>query len=212
MKQLYVFSGLGADERAFPLFDFPGHVVTFIKWMQPLPGESLTSYAGRLALQIRQPEPVLIGLSFGGIVAQEVSRFIKAEKIILIASVKNPYELPFYFRLASFFSLHRLLPSSFLQAPGFAGYWLFGVQKPAEKKLLAQMLKDTDASFLRWAINAIVTWKGVPGVSKTIHLHGAADRIFPLRFVKPDYVITNGGHFMTVTKGSALKNLIIPLL
>ena len=100
MKTVYVFSGLGADERVFHKIDFSGYDVHFIKWITPQKNESIESYALRLTSQITKPLPVLIGLSFGGMMAVEVAKHIATEKIILISSAKSKNEIPFYFRTA----------------------------------------------------------------------------------------------------------------
>ena len=89
MKTVYVFSGLGADERVFHKIDFSSYDVHFIKWITPKKNESIESYALRLTLQITKPLPVLIGLSFGGMMAVEVAKHIATEKIVLISSAKS---------------------------------------------------------------------------------------------------------------------------
>ena len=85
MKRIYVFSGLGADERVFKYLDFPGYEPVFIRWLQPTKEEAIEHYSKRLTEQIGTSRPVLIGLSFGGIIAIEVAKVIDTEKIILIA-------------------------------------------------------------------------------------------------------------------------------
>ncbi|MCP9751582.1 alpha/beta hydrolase, partial [Ferruginibacter sp. HRS2-29] len=89
MKTIYLFSGLGADERVFKYLKFPGHHIVHIKWITALRNEPLAAYAKRLLEQVSTEHPILIGLSFGGIMAIEVSKLIPTEKVIIIASVKN---------------------------------------------------------------------------------------------------------------------------
>lgn len=76
MSTIYIFSGLGVDERVFRYLDFSGMDVRFIHWIRPLPDESIKLYAQRLRQQIVTDKPILIGLSFGGIIAVEVGRLI----------------------------------------------------------------------------------------------------------------------------------------
>ena len=47
MTPIYVFSGLGADERVFQLLDFTGLSVTFVQWIVPEQGEKISEYAHR---------------------------------------------------------------------------------------------------------------------------------------------------------------------
>ena len=83
-KELYIFSGLGADERVFQLLDFSGFSTTFIKWTPPIENETIENYAERILKQINTTKPTLIGLSFGGIIAIEVAKLIDTEKVIVI--------------------------------------------------------------------------------------------------------------------------------
>src|SRR4051812_2879802 len=100
MPPVYVFSGLGTDERLFQYIDFCGFTVHYIKWITPLKGEAIQSYALRITEQIHADKPVFIGVSFGGVMAVEVARLMVTEGIILIASVKTKLEIPPYYRLA----------------------------------------------------------------------------------------------------------------
>ena len=108
MKTIYIFSGLGADERVFNKINFGNKKVVYIKWILPTKDENLGHYAFRISNQIQTYKPLLIGLSFGGMMAIEVAKHIDTEKIILISSAKTKYEIPFYFRLAGKLSLHKI--------------------------------------------------------------------------------------------------------
>ena len=139
MKEIYIFSGLGADQRVFQKIDFSGFNPVFIKWKIPLENESTASYANRLTEQITNERPILIGLSFGGIMAVEVAKLIKAEKIILIASVKTKNDIPFYYRLAGLLRIHKIIPVKFFKKNNFLTNWFFGVENAEEKKLLKRI-------------------------------------------------------------------------
>ena len=92
---LYILSGLGADEKVFQRLDFSGVSVTFIKWLPSQAEESIGDYASRLLPQITTPHPILLGLSFGGMVAIEIAKQIDTEKVILISSAKTKNEITF---------------------------------------------------------------------------------------------------------------------
>ena len=86
MKHIYCISGLGADEKMFSKFEFAGHEIHFVKWITPQEKESIEAYAKRMRQQIVHDDPILIGLSFGGIICIEISRQIKTELILIISS------------------------------------------------------------------------------------------------------------------------------
>ncbi|MDR6966572.1 pimeloyl-ACP methyl ester carboxylesterase [Flavobacterium arsenatis] len=208
MKKIYIFSGLGADKRVFKYLDFSGFDITFIEWITPENKESIGYYAKRLTEQIHTDNPILIGLSFGGIIAGEVAKHIQTEKIILIASAKSYKEIPFYYRWLGALKVHKLVPTSLMKQSNFFSYWLFGIKTNEDKKLLTEILNDTDPRLLKWAINAIVNWKNIIEPQKYIHIHGSSDKILPLRFVNAAIIIEDGGHFMTINKPEELNQII----
>ena len=211
-NNIYIFSGLGADERVFQKLDFTGLTVTFIKWLIPQRNETIEHYATRLLTQICSTKPTLIGLSFGGIMAIEVAKQIDTEKVILLASAKTKIEIPFYYRLAGQLNIHKLLPTKLLTKSNIFTNWFFGVSSTFDKELLKTILKQTDTNFLTWAIDKIVVWTNHIELRNLTHIHGTADRILPIRFVKSDLKVINGGHFMTLNKSSELTKMIRELL
>lgn len=212
IKPVYIFSGLGTDERVFKDIDLTGYSPVFVKWIAPYKDETIENYSRRLTTQITSDHPTLIGLSFGGMVAMEVCKHIEAEHLILIASAKTKNEIPFYFRMAGYLRLDRLVPTAWMKSPNFIDNWLFGLTGESDKRLLKEILEDTDPAFLRWAINQILHWKNNQTFSKVTHIHGRSDRILPYRFINADISIDQGGHFMTVNKSDELTRVIRDLL
>jgi pimeloyl-ACP methyl ester carboxylesterase len=188
--------------------NFSPYNATFIDWITPAKTDSLESYARKLIPQIKHEKPIVIGLSFGGIMATEMAKIIAVEKIILIASAKTKTEIPYYFRLAGKLKLHRLLPVKLMKMPNFFSFWFFGTENKNDKKILREILKDTDENFLQWAIDKIVHWENKTEHQNLVHIHGDADRILPLKFVNCDIKIKNGGHFMTLNKSEALMEIV----
>ena len=207
-KEIYVFSGLGADERVFQLLEFPGYAVTFVQWIPPQNKETIQQYAARLLAQITSPKPILIGLSFGGLMAVEVAKQLDTEKVILIASVKTRNELPPYYRLIGKLRLHQIVPAGLLKRSTWITDWFFGAASTFDKAMLKQILKDTDPGFLKWAIDQVLNWTNQDKPQQLVHIHGSADRILPLRFVHYDYNVQGGGHLMTLNKAEELNLLL----
>ena len=207
-KNIYIISGLGVDERIFQRLDLSDYSTTFIKWILPLDNETIENYTTRLTAQITTPEPILIGLSFGGIIAVEMAKQIETEKVILIASAKTKKEIPFYYRWAGQLRLHRLLPIKLLKNSNFITNWFFGTSSAFDKQLLGQILGDIDPTFLKWAINVIINWKNQTLPTNFKHIHGTSDRILPIRFAAFNIEIKNGGHLMTLNKPEELTAII----
>ena len=130
------------------------------------------------------------------------------KKIILIASAKTKFEIPVLYRFSGSIGLHKLIPFALLKSSNFFSHWLFGIYSKYEKKLFKNILKDTDKHFMKWAINEIVCWQNTEVPVNYIHIHGTKDRILPFRNCKTDYLIENGGHFMTVNKAKKIEQII----
>lgn len=208
MSKIYIFSGLGVDKRVFDRIDFGSMDITFIDWIAPNYNESIQEYAGRISKKITSPNPVLIGLSFGGMIAVEISKLIPTEKIILIASAKTKFELPPLYRNIGKTKLHQIAPASLLKLHHPLADWFFGITSKEDKLLLKNILKDTEPHFLKWAIHQIVSWQNVDIPKNIIHIHGDADRIIPVKNVRADYIVSGGGHFMTVNKAMEISQIL----
>ena len=89
--QLILIPGLASDERLWEpqRREFADALVP--SWIAPLGGETLPSYAARLAETIPQDRPlVLIGCSMGGMLACEMARRLRPKAVILVASCRSP--------------------------------------------------------------------------------------------------------------------------
>ena len=99
---IYFLPGLAANPSIFKNIKLaPDAFETFyLEWMIPDHNESIVDYALRFCKEIKHENAVLIGVSFGGIIAQEMSLVRRFKKIIIISSVKNRDELPMHLQLA----------------------------------------------------------------------------------------------------------------
>lgn len=207
-KRIYIFSGLGADERAFQHLDFSGYDVHFMKWEPTYQVATLEEYAKRFIPYIDTDSPILIGLSFGGMLAIEVAKQINTSRVIIIASAKNRKEIPCYYRCIGRLALHRLIPIKFLLLPNFITNYMFGATTSYEKKMLSQILRDTDPVFLKWAIDKILKWDNSIYLSNVYHIHGTKDRILPCFFTNPNSKIKGGGHLMTISMADEIMEVL----
>ena len=209
LKDIYCVSGLGADERVFQKLKFEGYQPIHIRWVEPENQESIADYAKRLSKQIKSESPILIGLSFGGIIAVEIAKQIDTEKVILISSTKKQKEVPFYFKIFRWLPIHRVIPARVMLWFGrLLASWFFSLETLAERKLFRAILLDTDAKFMKWAIDRVVTWRNELIPDNIYHIHGESDRIFPSKFVHEDFEVKKGGHFMIMNQAEYISQLI----
>lgn len=207
---VYFISGLGADRRIFQKLILPAAFrVIHLDWIVPVKGESIYQYSQRISANIDHSEDfAIVGLSFGGMIATELSQIVKPKRVIILSSAGSRTEIPWYFRLAGTLRLDVLLHPSLLKSPGPFSHWMLGANSREERLLLRQILKDTSPAFLKWAIRAILTWNRTSKPSEIVHIHGAKDRLLPVRFVNPDMVVPNGQHLMTFTLAATISKLL----
>lgn len=206
---IYLISGLGADERVFQNVDFGRLKPTFIKWIEPIKKETIEEYALRLLEQIDTNKPIILGVSFGGMIAIEIAKHIDYQQVILISSAKTKTEIPIIYRILGRLKWHKLVPIGLFKQANILTYWFFGMNSKAEREMLKGILHDTDSTFLKWAMDAIFNWKNEIIIDKLVHFHGDNDRILPITNIKNvDFMIPNGGHLMVFNRADEITDAL----
>ena len=211
---IYFFSGLGADKRIFSKLKLPEKFhIHHIDWIVPVKKESLATYAERISSNIDSSNPVvLVGLSFGGIIAVEIAKLIKPKQVILISSVSQRQQIPWYYRLAGALRLPVLIPTAVLKSANPVLFKLFGALGKEQQQLLRMILKDTDPQFLKWAIRMLPNWGNKIKIPDLVQIHGTADHLLPLKPDQADIWVQNGGHLMVYNKHQELSNIITSVI
>lgn len=203
---IYLISGLGADQRVYKRLTFPFET-KYILWEDHSGVKSLNDYAKKLIPQINQERPIiLIGLSFGGLIAQELDSILDSKQLIIISSLNGHRDMPSLYRFLGFLRLQYLLPAKFLQNNPFTNI-IFGIKNKSSKDLLKRILEDTSLSFLKWATIQCLKWRREKS-EKIIQIHGTSDRIIPSKNVNTTYLIKDGSHFMIVDKHKELQVIL----
>ncbi len=209
MTSIYCISGLGATRRLFDYLEVPGHEVHPLDWIEPAERESIKSYAARMAKGIPGNSPcILLGVSFGGVVALEVADIVHPELVILVSSVRDRSQLPWYLRLIGRLRLHRLIPAAVIKFSGPLVRYFNGATTPRSSDSIRRDLADISFAHVAWAIDQILRWPGKSIGQDTLHIHGSADRILPVRYVRPDAVVPGGPHIMIVTRAEEVGRII----
>jgi len=206
--RIYCISGLGASEQVFSKLHLPGTELIILKWLIPKTGESFAAYSQRMFEQVKENNPILMGVSFGGMTCIEMANQFPVKKMILISSVKTKDELPLWMKAAGKLKLHRLVkprPHPILYR---VENFFLGAETKEDKQLANSFRKEVDNDYLQWAIHQIVSWKNVTIPQNYIHIHGTGDRLFPIRNVKADHIIRQGGHFMVFNKADEISTII----
>lgn len=208
----YLIPGLGADERVFRRLRLTGSTQV-LPWLPPQsPTEPLAHYAARLAEYVPVAQPCwLVGISFGGLLAQEIGRLRPLARVVLISSLGRPHDLPPLLRLVGATGLQRLLPFGLLKWLPRLAQWFFGARGGTEYRLLRQILRDTNPVFARWATTQLLDWRG-PGLPAAMRLHGTHDRLLPPGRAHIDYPVPGAGHFLVVSHAAQVSYILNALV
>jgi len=182
----------------------------FIQWIDPSPEDNITSYSKKLILQIDQSIPFsLVGLSFGGMIAAEISNLIPVKKTILISSALSSKQFPWYFRAIKFFRFHKIAPLKTIRKADRILYWVMGIKTPAQKIFFNSIHNKANYKFVKWATREILNWKRTSNTIKIAQIHGTGDKIFPIKNIQPAYQIEGAGHFMIFNNAEMVTNYLI---
>ena len=199
---VYFMPGLAASPAIFeriqlPLKTFEIHL---LEWQIPQKEESLKSYAKRMASYVKEDQAVLIGVSFGGVLVQEMAEFLKLKKLIIISSVKSNLELPLRMRIVKSTKAYKLVPTTLLQNIEILNKFSFSSAIKSKLKLYEKYLSVRDKTYLEWAIEQMVLWERTAIDENVIHIHGDADEVFPIKNIKNCIAVKGGTHIMILSK------------
>lgn len=208
---IYLMPGLAAGPEIFENIKLSTkcYELHYLTWLQPLSlKETIADYAMRIRNDIKHEKPVLVGVSFGGIIVQEISKYIDVKKIIIISSVKSKNELPKRFKIAAKSKIYTLFPTFLVT--NFENYAKYFVGKTLEKKakLYKKYLSVRDKEYIKWSIHNVVNWNQQKPLEDIMHIHGTKDEIFPIKGIQNCINIENGNHSMIIIKGKQISTII----
>lgn len=210
IQHVYCIAGLGADFRIFQKIKIEHAELHPVNWIMPEDNETLQEFAKRLSRQITHENPILLGVSFGGMLATEISKIIPVKKAIVISTCKQPCEMPVHLKLAGKYSLHKRVPYWKILHNNRLNKFIFDVRSPEEETYIKQlMLKESQIDFVRRCVNMILNWKS-DNISpeNVVHIHGRTDRLLTPGRVKADHWIDQGGHFMIWNRAPEVNAII----
>ncbi len=191
-----------AQRRAFPN-------LRVIEWERPRARESVRQYAARLARRIPPGPFVIGGVSFGGLIAQEIAAIRRPQALVLIASLRSSREIFAPLRLGKYAPQFGFeLATWFSQRFGGLAAPLYG-SRGGHTRLLAKMLADADPRFLTWARRAVLDWEApelrdIP----TLRIHGTRDMLItPLERAGTTF-IRSAGHTVNMTHDARVNRVV----
>jgi pimeloyl-ACP methyl ester carboxylesterase len=194
--------GLAASSAIFERIQLPSETfqMHLLEWKIPLENESLISYAQRMAIEVTHDRAVLIGVSFGGVLVQEMAAFLKVRKLIIISSVKTNLEIPMAMRIVKSTKAYKLVPTGLLQNIEVLNKFSFSSVIQHRLKLYEKYMSMRNKVYLEWAIEQMLMWDRIKPDAEVVHIHGDADEVFPLKNIRNCIVIKGGTHIMILSK------------
>lgn len=195
--------GLAASPTIFERIQLPNDLfeMHLLEWEIPLEQESLQAYAKRMAQKVTHENVVLVGVSFGGILVQEMKAFLQPKKVIIISSVKANTEFPRRFKIAKTTKAYKLIPTQLFENIESLMKFSFGSSIIKQRLVLYEkFLAVRNKHYLDWSIEQIINWDRKDIDPEIIHIHGDADEVFPPKYIKEFIPVKGGTHIMILSK------------
>jgi len=209
-RRLILFSGMGADGRLMKLLRVPEVELVTPDHLPPVAEEALSEYAGRVAAAHRvRPADIVGGVSFGSMLAAEISRQLPVTGLILLGSTVRPAALPWFYKWVERFG--RLIPDFLLGARTVAPIirWRFAPLTAEAEASLIEMAKAFPPAHIRAFGSMVISWQGLDRVPcPLLSVHGDSDRIIPLKCAEPGLILNSAGHAFTLTHAAEVSQAI----
>ena len=213
-QNVYFISGMCYNCSVFDNILLPkGFEKKYIEWEIPQLEESIENYALRMAKGIdTQKKFILIGYSFGGVIVQEIAKYLKPEKVIIISSMKDETEIPSLFELAKKVNFADNLPTRIYSTSNFMinlfNRYVYNIPTSA----LGDFMTMIDPTYIRWSLRQITHWKPSVKLSNIYHIHGTRDQVFPYDQVINVKPIIGGDHLMVVKRAKEVSQALEDVL
>jgi len=206
--------GLAASSKIFEYIKLPDDKfeLHFLEWLLPFSvKESLEDYAKRMAAFVVEKNPVLVGVSFGGIMVQEMSKHLKTQKVIIISSVKSNNEFSKRLKILQQTKAYKLFPAKVISNIEDFSMVAFGEFTKKRLAMYQKYLSVRDPNYLSWAIDHVLNWQQTIPQENIVHIHGEEDHIFPIKNIKNCISIEKGTHIMILTKAKTISEIIFKI-
>lgn len=197
---VYLMPGMAANPSIFRYIQLPTaqFELHLLHWFIPQRNMSLSEYALKMTEEIKHENPVLLGVSFGGMLVQDMARYIKTKKVIVVSSVKHESELPRRMQFAKYTKIHKLLPTGIINNVELLAKYAFGETVTKRLALYEEYLSIRDKHYIDWSIDQIVNWKQGYCPHCLVHIHGEKDNVFPISNIKDCIRVKHGTHTMII--------------
>ena len=214
VNHIYMMPGLAANSKVFENINLKNdnYCIHTLDWDQPKNGESLKDYCKRFSKKIIHDNPILLGVSFGGIIVQEIDKLINAKRVIIVSSVKKDSEFPMVFKIARDYGLNNALPFGMFDNAINISMKL-NINKLYKRIDLAERyLTERDEYYLEWAVKSLLNWRQDTHREDIIHINGDRDKVFPINNISNCIILKGGRHEMIILRAKWFNENLIKLI
>ncbi len=199
---VYFIPGMAANPSIFENIQLPEKQfkMHFLEWMIPEKNETLETYAKRMIAKIEHQNPVLIGVSFGGVLVQEMSKYLNLKKLIVISSMKSNKELSKRLKVLKVTKAYKILPTKLIGNIELLAKFVFGKAITKRIELYHKYLSVRDKRYLDWAIKEVIFWEQDKPNPEAIYINGDKDTVFPYSWQENCVIVKGGRHIMIINK------------
>ena len=210
---VYCMPGMAASPKIFEYIHLPKpYKLHLLSWILPMKEESLSAYAKRMSERVSAVDSVLIGVSFGGVLVQEMAKHIQVRKVIIVSSIKSRNELPLPIKMARTTNAHKLLPTQWINNLDALALFAFGKGIQKRLKLYQKYLSERNPDYLDWSIDTLVHWDQEEADASVIHINGKKDTVFPMKYLSKPFIAIEGGHAAIITSAQWFNSELPKLL
>ncbi len=209
MNKVLIFTGLGANRSAFDNISFPPNwSVEFYDWSYNFKHLSLIEYVQNIRKEYLGDFDIVIGLSFGSIIAQEFSLLCDhPPKIIILSGIRSRDQLTL---LRLLLPILKMIPSKLFEIPNPIIHWLFSTNNPKARKVLSQIISQSNGAFVKWCLINLASWREKELKSPIVSIHGEADRLLKAPQIT-DLFKVKGGHFAVYQNAEEINKVFSEL-
>ena len=203
---VYFMPGLAASSKIFEHIKLSDseYELHYLDWKLPDGDESLESYVKRMLLDVKHENPILVGVSFGGIIIQEMTKYISVQQLIIISSVCSSKEFPTRMHFAKNWKLYKIFPTTLFSNFEYLKHFMLGRHLKKRFEMYKMYMFMNDKKYLDWAFKNVINWEEHNLIlpENTIRIHGENDEVFPIQYIDQTncYIIPKATHAMIVYK------------
>ncbi len=196
--RVFLLPGYALDSRAFTRLELPDPPFKRVDFIPLQPGDTITTYAARLADEIGfRPDDIIGGLSFGGMLSLEIARLRGARKVLLMSSCSHFGDIRPFFRFAAHFA--PVIPVRVAKSAYPLVVMALKFKKvfaSNSESLLYNMIGEFPDSLMKGFPRLMLGWKGAAPTCPVLRLHSESDWL-----IRPPKTATNvtlipGGHHL----------------